>query len=572
MSGLVSLVEMEKAVSLVPRAVLLFACASACTSAPGFYRPERAASQREAGSVHVAVLAVAPWSHYESALQPRFELSAEGAREQVVRDTAAGLESSTRSVGIGAAVTQAPDATVPTSPPNTSTASQTFFGAGAPTRPDAMLEYWAATALFQEVQLLNRAVGDAAIPTGYRAYLVRLQLSLLPRRRNEPYDVYTTLSFFRPDLPAAAREDATASGEATALAYEPPATSLRSGDAARGTLLPGTGPCVLPLGVTDNLEASNQFRAAEDTRRLAIALLGLPGDFAADLEAQLFQKQLQAPLNARDINSLLTVARLSENALRVRLGAMQQASAQFAMVPRNHYVTLLLMVPEDAPAAIDLVAQTVLVDTETGEELAGTSDARIAELLAGVRARIGRPELDDGALEDLLASVQRNDQTGYLEQLGAALGGEAPPGLAHELWLELVQLMVGSQFSSHRFELPGHGEWEIQPEEFYAQTPLALDDGSQRTAIALHGAVFGERVELTAALVLTLDGREVTLPADSVESGKRELRLAFPSLAALGLGDAARNGLGLVLRWSGEQASFDALYVVRTGPAPTPGQ
>ena len=42
------------------------------------------------------------------------------------------------------------------------------------------------------------------------------------------------------------------------------------------------------------------------------------------------------------------MARLSENSLRVRLGALQQASARFAMVPRNHYVTLLLMVPEEA--------------------------------------------------------------------------------------------------------------------------------------------------------------------------------------------------------------------------------
>jgi hypothetical protein len=540
---------------------------AACAARREFFAPERAADQRAAGSVHVVVLAVAPWSHYESALQPDFHLSGDEARQQVVRDTASGYESSTRSLGLGAGVTQDPDQHGITPAPGTSSFSQSFLAGPSLGRPDAMLEYWSAAALFQEVQMLNRSVRDAAIPAGYRAYVVRLQVSLLPRRRNEPYDAYTTLSFFAPSPTAAERAGEDGGGAAGALAYEPAATSLRSGSAARDALLPGTGPCVLPLVVTDNLEASQQGRASQDTQNLALAFLAFPGQFATDVTADLFQDQLQAQLNARDLNSLLTVARLSENSLRVRLGAMQQASAKFAMVPRNHYVTLLLMVPEDALPVIDLVAQTVLVDTDTGEELAGTSEAGIDALFAGVRARAGRPELDDATLRALFALVQKNDQRGYQELLSARLPAGVEPALLHELWIELVQLMVGSQFTAHRFELPGHGQWDIQPEEFYAQTPLAVDDGSLATRIALHGARFGERVALTAMLHLAVNGREVTLPADSIERAERELRLAFPSLAALGLAESAQAGLALHLRWAGEEARFDALYV-RRAPAP----
>ncbi len=547
----------------------------ACAARHELFRPERAADQREAGSVHIAVLAVAPWSHYESALQPQFVLDAEEARRQVVRDTAAGYESSNRALGLSAGVTEEPDEHGILAAPNTSTFTQNFLSGPTLGRPDAMLEYWAAAALYQEVQLLNRTIRDAAIPGGYRPYLVRLQLSLLPRRRNEPYDVYTTLSFFSPMLePGAAEPRGTLQGTAaaegtadpteTALAYEPPPTSLRSGSTRRSTLLPGTGPCVLPLVVTDNLESSMQSRSAQDVQTLALAFLGFPGKFATDLSAELFQDQLQAQLHSRDLNSLLTVARLSENSLRVRLGAMQQATAKFAMVPRNHYVTLLLMVPDDAPAAIDLVAQTVLVDTETGVELSGTPEQRVGELLSGVRARARHPELDDAVLLQLLGRVQRNDQVGYHEELRARLGGRVDPTLEHELWLELVQLMVGSQFTSHRFELPGHGQWEILPDEFYAQTPLAVDDGVNRTTVALHGATFGERVELTAMLRLVVNGREVTLPADSIERAERELRLSFPSLAALGLAETAQAGLSLELKWSGEEAPFEALYLRRT--------
>jgi hypothetical protein len=538
----------------------LGACAS---SSGGFFEPTRAADQREAGSVHVAVLAVAPWSHYESALQPQFRLDAEDARDMVVRDTASGYESSERNVGLALGVTEDADEHSRREAPSTSSYSQTRLGGGSAGRSDAMLEYWAATALFQEVQLLNRSVRDAAIPSGYRAYLVRLQLSLMPRRRNEPYDTYTTLSFFRPDLaqPLADRDGSDA------RIHEPVVTSLRAASTRRTDLLPGSGPCVLPLVATDNLEASNQSRAGAETHRLALDFLGFPGDFATNLQAQFFQEQLQAQVNARDLNSLLTVARLSENSLRVRLGALQQATARYAMVPRNHYVTLLLMVPEEAPPVVDLVAQTTLVDAETGEELQATGEEHVGELLSGVAARLGRPELDPNTLQGLLSCVQRNDQEGYQELLFAHLGSDHGPELAHELWLELVQLMVGSQFASFRFELPGHGEWDIQPDEFYDQTPLAIDDGQGATVVALHGAEFGERIELTAMLRLEVEGREVSLPAESVEKLEREVRLSFPSLAALGLGGDAAQRLDLALRWAGEEASFQTLYVTRAAGA-----
>ena len=514
--------------------------------------------------MHVAVLAVAPWSHYASALQPQFPLDAQDALDKVVRDTSSALESKNRSLGLSAAVTQDPDKSGILRAPDTSSYSQNMFSVPGVGRPDAMLEYWAATSLYQEVQLLNRTVRDAAIPSGYRPYLVRLQISLLPRRRNEPYDAYTTLSFFTPEsAPAAAGGGA---GDSAGLALQPPATRLRSAPESRRALLPGTGPCVLPLVATDNLEGSQQSRSSQDTQNLALALLGFPGSLAIEGSAQLFQSELQAQLRARDLNSLLTVARLSENSLRVRLGAMQQASARFAMVPRNHYVTLLLMVPEEAPPVVDLVAETTLVDTETGAELEGTSEARIADLFAGVRSHVGEPGLDDATLQQLFERVQCNDQTGYAAALRAKLGGRENPALSHELWLELVQLMAGSQFASYRFELPGHGDGESLPDEFYAQTALLVDDGAEQTTAVLHDATFSERVQVSAALHINVEGREILLPADSIALTERELQLTFPSLAALGLEESARAGARLELSWAGVKTPVDALYVRRAQP------
>lgn len=122
--------------------------------------------------------------------------------------------------------------------------------------------------------------------------------------------------------------------------------------------------------------------------------------------------------------------------------------------------------------------------------------------------------------------------------------------------------MVGSQFSSSRFELPGQGQWDILPAEFYDQTALLVDDG-ERASVSIHGATFAEKVEVSAVLQLEVGGRAVTLPADSIERAERELRLSFPSLASLDLADAARAGFGLTLRWAGEEVEFEGLFVQR---------
>ncbi len=529
-----------------------------CSSSRPFWDAARAADQREAGSVHLAVLAVAPWSHYAAALQPDFRLDAEQARREVLRETRSTYDQSTRMLGVDAGVTENPEENDLVGGKGGPVRTGTLLAGGEAGRNEAMLEYQAAASLFQEVQLLNRSIRDAAIPTGYRPYLVRLQITLLPRRRNAPYDAYTTLSFFSP-----------ASGEDAERAADEPLVATLRGDPAERRGLAGDGPVVLPLVATDNLETSRASRSQQDLSNLSLAFLGFPGDFATSLSAELFQQELQAQVAGRDLNGLLTIGRVSENTLRVRIGAMQQASARHAMVPRNHAVTLLLMVPEDAPPVVDLVAQTVLVDTETGAELAATSAERSRALLERVAGAYPALALDAGRVAELLARVRTNDQTGFRALLARA-GEEPAAALEHELWIDLVSLQVGSQFSSSRFELPGHGDVDIPSDDFFAQTALLVDDGEAST-IAIHGGTFGERAQVAAQLRLDVGGRALVLSADAIERREQELRVRFPSLAALGLAPSASAGFDLTLRWAGDETVFDGLYVRRqAAPAPAP--
>src|SRR4030095_2771655 len=110
-----------------------------------------------------------------------------------------------------------------------------------------------------------------------------------------------------------------------------------------------------------------QGRSFERIRSLIYSWVQFPGnEVVQEMVTGLLHGALREQVLGRDLNSLLTVARLSENTLRIRIGAVQEATANYAMVPRNHNITLLLMVPEGSPPLMELASRTELVDADTG--------------------------------------------------------------------------------------------------------------------------------------------------------------------------------------------------------------
>ncbi len=196
------------------------------------FEPHRVKRQDQAGSVHVSILSVARWEDVQDALQPTFDLRAADALREVVPTTQQ-LEKKVLEA-LQVALEVAPPLTsttisrtsgTQTGAPDTFTSTRTEergpgdvaaiardpslaagrLASGLDGIPDALgfqpaldplLKYSAATALYQEVQLLNRYVRHAARMRGFVPYVVRLQVTLLPRARNEPYDAYTSLAFF----------------------------------------------------------------------------------------------------------------------------------------------------------------------------------------------------------------------------------------------------------------------------------------------------------------------------------------------------------------------------------------
>ncbi len=552
------------------------------------HRVERHA---DAGSTHVAVTLVAPWDEFIDDLQPKFEMSGPRSLDMVVPDTlfldekifdllgarlktapprTSITETVTEKEATGAAPTRSSEVTTKKESGDVSRlkAGEPLTGtrkaADLPTVSktpgmDPMLRHWAALALFQEVRLLNRYVQRAALRYGYRPYVVRLQVSVMPAARNEPYDAYATLSFFnfRWD------EDRTQAGQTTDPHTGTPQTviqRLSKSDVDKLAAAPTKKeafrvPYVIPLLVTDNLEAAGHSRTVDTVRQFGLALSVLVQGFSASAEVERLLEELKSVLG-RDLNSLLTVARLSDNSIRVRLGALGQAEARYAMVPRTHNVTLLLVAKEHADPAmepppptyrptIQLYSKTSMVDAERGKPLAArTPEEQRALLYRALMDRVtirndsGKgPTRDDWITRsgDLLTLAQGNRYEDFLELIHDYREADAAKGVdwvarhPQVLWIDLVSLMIGSQFSAASFDLPYR-----PPADLPLQDAVMVDDGESQAVVTLGGGHGLASHRLSAELTVLKAGKPYKFRPErvAVSDGGREIALVFPSLAA----------------------------------------
>lgn len=475
-------------------------------------RPEvpRAATQEEAGSVHFAVLSVGRWDEFVDALQPEFDLTPEGALERVLAPTRISARHDEDRVALRIAAGADAEAPAPE--------GKDRHEAVLPDvtlHADPMTQYWAATALYQEVQLLSRYLRHAAIRPGTVPYVVRMQLTLLPRRRRLPYDAYATLSFF------------------PAGKHDGPGWSVRGdGEPQPETAeAPAPVPEVLPLLVTDNLEAGIAAASARSARELGLAAGGKGG--SVGLAAGSSETERAAGI---DLNSLLTVARVTDNTLRVRLGALQQGSSQYAMVPRTHGITVLVMMPEGAKR-LYVAVRTTMVDVDTGEQLPQRSEARVLELLQSLGAEYDVPA---ETLRELLRLAQRNEAGAFFATAGDL-------ARARELWLDLVSIAAGGQRSAAVVDL----EPPARPAAMALLPPdqgLLVDDDGARCVVTVVGGAHLERRNLRALLVVPREGDRplalAPLEPPALVAGGATLRLVFASLQ----GRAGLSTAGLAVR------------------------
>lgn len=210
-----------------------------------------------------------------------------------------------------------------------------------------MLRYLAATALLQEVTLLSRYVTDKIQAPGDQAFLVRLQLAVMPNRRGMPYDVLTDITLHAGDEQLRA--------QLAPLVPRSPACGAGQYDTLN----------IVPMVVTDNLEGLQASRSSDIARQIGLSLLGTVQGIGASGSFARTTNLLRAT-QGNDANSLLTVAKLADDTVRVRLGAVQSPTYRYATLPRTHNISLLVIYrPCRATAATPAAPETATPRTTT---------------------------------------------------------------------------------------------------------------------------------------------------------------------------------------------------------------
>jgi hypothetical protein len=535
---------------------------SSCTSS--FYREHRPTSLEEAAGLNLAVLQVARWEDYIAPLSPAFSITGETAlakslpvtsfSEERILDALAG----SLSVGLrreGTVDTKTTKTTTKTDPADVTTNEREIIDeekitqgpgdapANPPTisnslaplparanqalHPDPFLHYNAASALLQEVQLLNHAVQDAALRRDMDAYVVRLQLQALPYARNQPFDLYALLGFFGTGKPNEA---------------EPTPEYLAKDKQA----------FILPLLVTDNLEQTVADRSRQTIRDLSLAVSALESGTLASLGLSRKMERLNAVL-ASDANSLLTVGRPADNTLSVRLGAAKQSTAEFAMLPRTHNVTLVVMVKKESEVRnIRVAGFWSLRDVKTGQLLpsAPPGEAHI-DLLSAVKKSFPEsttknltPECLNKLVTALYANSFRTYRTLIREQhdpAGNATCMELPFGVyRRDVWLFLVDQLQRRPALGALFNLPYPVTPRLPPE----QAVFLVDNKKTATIAQLLNGSDLNNSKFAATLKVKLKGapNSLSLLAEkvTVSNDGAGVALSFPSLHQWGLNNVEK--------------------------------
>lgn len=357
--------------SLFLSSFFLFGCSNIISDRQEFFPP---ANQSEAATTHLAVLARTPFNdEVIKALSPNFAIDGKTAFEQSVPLTGLFVDLLRREIRAAVSVKAIPSGDPEVKDPDKPEAPAPK-AAKAPeskdiSASDPFTRYSSANALVQEVKNLNNYLRSVPQLDGHTPYLVRLQLSVIPKRRNLPYDVFSDLSVF-------------ADTSASAVSFLAQRARTDGGITDEQVLVPA-----IPLFATENIERGLDQRSRELLRSVAASGSGALGNVSLGGTASAAQEQSVGGV-ANDFNGLFTIGSVTANVLRVRLGAAQNAANSYEMIPRTHNITLLLLVPDNA-RVVSIKATQTMRHVLTGDQLKrGTGGSRFLSELRGVVRRL----------------------------------------------------------------------------------------------------------------------------------------------------------------------------------------
>lgn len=563
---------------------LLGISTAGCESIPPLFHRGTASTSEEVADVFVSAYPAIPWSDIGEKLEPAHNLTTEQARGLAAQATQIQVFQflSTFAAGLGIGLPTRTDSTATSLAADgtqSTTASRTR-GTGTPPGSsgmpssgiadaalapdlskgplslglDASTLLTAGTAVYQLGKILDNQISKSFLPKDYQAHLITLQVNLQPKARNLAYDAYVNVSF----LPGTWREALEVSRD------------VEKNPAALPPVV------VYPLIISDALETTGTGRSIEAVRQMAFQLLGVIGSVGVNAGASGGTDRLEAVMGS-DKNSLVTVGRVSDHSVRIRLGAQNSGSSGVAMVPRTHNVSLVVLtrwhekddkqrvtslsaitdtslVPADggAPLQSGRLRQRTVLAEQVRKVVEDYSFGPVVDACSGVsRGALGglagealKAEIEITKYLDLLRAVDRADYRHVAVCLGL---GQEGMGIQREvsmrrLLAQLMKIQTSSRYSKLTIPLKQYPEPTLPKVE---QLVLMTDDGEASSTLVLRGGrslrADEIRAELTVKDVSSSPGparvEYLILPTSvKVSGGGSELQIAFASPSALNLG------------------------------------
>lgn len=591
------------------------ACLAACQSTPPLSDGRRVDSSEEVGNIYVSAYPAIPWSAVAAKLEPKNNLTTAEARAMAAVTTQSQVSQFLSTFAAGLAVglpnrssltttTLAADGTTTTTGTRTrgtgtvpaasgvrdatvSDASlQADLSKAVPTLGiDASTQLTVGSAIYQLAQILDNQISQAITPKGYQAHLLTFQINLQPAGRNLPYDAYVNVTLMPADWDMSSRFSKQIASDSAALAPV----------------------IVYPLVISDAMESSSVARSVEIMRQAALALSGVIGNVGVNAGLQGASDNLQSLLGS-DRNSLVTVGRISEHSIRIRLGAQYQGSRRLALVPRTHNVSVVVFTREDLQVRandierLSVITKTSFVDADLGTvpESRRNSDSGQEDILTRVQAALAsygfrlKPECAPRTRAlDMLRSLDRSDFTDYekcLEDLDVRAGSDPENHKAlrqvrlKRVVAELMTVQTNSRYSKLLVQL---SDWDARKPSLPTNGQLALlsDDGSSSRMTLRGGANLDSR-KLVSKLRVSSNGKHYDLlpTGIDVDGAGKAVTLVFPSIAGsqlmASMADPAKKGamltvdpdLELSLGWSGENCKCRLpdypVKLIRSAPKP----
>lgn len=555
---------------------LALAVAGCPDTAIEFQANDDAAHAGDIGLVRIAVVASQPWGEIAGSLDTELPSNAETALSEVVPSVTAFEERVLDALGVSLALAFSPttvpgeDENVPDDPPGTGDSANIpgdRTAGGLPGLTDAqrssvleaidpITKYRTANALLQEIAILNNAVRLATQRDGYVPYFVRLQLTAIPFVRHQPYDLFTQVSFFVGDEPGATTPATKDSSDSPT--ESPPEDPSENQTADHEAKL----PVVVPLLVTDNLEASSHARSASIIRQIGFAISLIQAGRGGALDFNRLSER-QESVFGRDLNSLFTIGLVGENAILARIGARRNPVSDYEFSEGTHAVSLLLLIPKE-----EFPIQCNKSDSNDSEErrfvrLISDSQFRHATERSVVpirppevfreefetlfqRFRLitadGEPlyELNEdgsliphGELGKMITAIQTSNPADFRTAFESFSDSNDSDDHREALWAAMSGIIARSGYATTAFSLPPF----VKPDIPADQTPIVVPGTDGRDRAVLYIGDGANPLWTHATLEVTKDEGTYKFPALATAPGPSAgtVEVSFPSLSSTGL-------------------------------------